>query len=393
MAIRRVLVVPYSDSLGHVSRSIAFVTRVLEAGLHVEVAGGGRWDHLFPITPFAAPMVPYPDLKTWLRHYLPSLPFSDGTCRSTRAPSISFSNAELDLEVLTSGWTVLLDRFSPDYVVVDGRPEVFWAAGALRIPLAGIFSYAWTEAFSARFVRGMKDGGHHPAASLTAFNAVGQRRGLPPVVDPWMPFAGVARLLPDTLEFVGPQIPKDCMVLGPLLFDPGTRVPTWSGTGPIVYVTSGTSSFPRLEQAAEYLRDRGVSIVFSGGLREEGTVPVSTSAVLGAASLVLCHGGSQTLYHAARAGIFSFVMPENFDHHRNGLLFEAHGFAEVLPAEMTARAAADYVCLHLKRTTGARLAPLRDDGGFDVGKLLTFLERRSATDDGEAGTRREPSVR
>jgi hypothetical protein len=349
-----VLLACYTDSLGHAGRSSLFARLLARSGVRVEIAGGGQFDPLFQTPVHASPQVPYAMLGDWLGCYLPGLPFVfDGANTLSEPLHRRLIGEGMDLEALTQRWLKLLDEIRPDVIVADGRPEVYWAAHRLGIPLFGIMSFVWTEHFCERFAYFETDehAPLHDSRRLEAFNRVGANLGLAPVQDCWAPFRGRAALLPDSLHFVGMRSGAGFLTLGPLVWSGPPSNGLDLSPGPFVYATTGTSQFAHIERLARRVAEAGVCVILSGDLRGQGTQASGTipglvspnlvrwhgvapgAALAGAADLVLSHGGSQTLYQAAMSGTFSCVVPYHFDHRRNATMFESFSLALVLPED------------------------------------------------------------
>jgi hypothetical protein len=333
----------------------------------------------------SSPLVPYARLGTWLRHYLPGLPFFRGEA----LPADAQVDRDLSLDILTSRWIRLLCENRPDVIVADCRPELFWAAAALRIPLFGVVSYVWSEEGNSRFGEPGRttDERETDQTLLHRFNEVGEWRGLRPAVDCWEPFRGQKSLVPDAREFAQ----SDCdwsLTLGAQIWDPGCEgvslplilQPLGS---PLAYVTSGSSHFDIMEDVAKRLATMGVGVVLSGGARQttgsfgrqdrllswHGLAPGCQLA--SAADVVVCHGGSQTLYQAARSGTFAYVIPQHFDHERNGRMFASHGLAAAVSSSEPKAIANEIVA---KLRVGIPRVSLAKDPPPDHRRLVEFLE-------------------
>ena len=353
-----VLLISYTNSLGHAGRSCQLSRRLREMGLTVAIAGGGCFDNVFEETVLASPQIGYDDLRPWLAYYLPGLPFFGSFERDRHRAAWGGggprSEPNPSLEYLTAHWEESLRQIAPRNVIADGRPEVYWAARGLGIPYFGLGSFVWTEDFRRVFSEGTTTTSC-AADLLVRFNTVGARRGLRLVKAPWEPLLGTVGLLADAVELTG-SVSSRFIPMGPLTFDAdaGAPLPVFDGNRSTVLVTSGTSRFPLLDQVAQELWKRGVQTVVTGGLRTTESPTISAEghlhryvgmspfgALIRQAALVVCHGGSQTLYHCAIEGCRALVVPQHFDHEANGRLFERAGYAEVVPSNSNATKIAD----------------------------------------------------
>lgn len=363
----KLLLASYTNSLGHAGRCLNFLNKMDVDRWQCTVVGGGEYDCLFGCSVLDSWQVPYPLLGNWLKAYLPGLPFfTQEQRRQPSCPSRMIANAQYRLENLTDHWLEILDRHTPDIVIADARPELYWAARIRNIPVIGMMSLIWTPMFVAKF--GLKPDNQQIADDglLDSFNRVGTTFCQESITDCWQPIQGVGSLIPDASFFVGDNIDSNYLTIGPQLWRgpdlPVTDLLTRLDTAmPLVYITSGTSNFGIFKDVAELLADKEIQVVLSGGIRgmkecqvdSRGRLHVCSGMVPGfnfarRANLMLCHGGSQTLYQAASAGTFALVLPQHFDHQRNGLLFAAHGMAQVLPPTSSALDVACEVAARLK---------------------------------------------
>lgn len=148
----KVLIAPYTNSLGHAGRSLELSRLLSQAGTEVIVAGGGEFDFIFPDEVLPTPQVPYALLGDWLRLYLPGLPFFSDTDESVvLEPERTLRDEAFTLPAFAKAWLRILKQQAPDLVVSDARPEIYWAAKALGIPFVGLVSFVWTELFERSY--------------------------------------------------------------------------------------------------------------------------------------------------------------------------------------------------------------------------------------------------
>lgn len=392
--VNNVLLVPYTESLGHAGRALEFAHSLSkQQEVEIKIAGGGQFDFIFPYKTTTTPQVPYLALGNWLRFYLPCLPFfENGDTRHLSDLERTVGDKGLALEVMTERWLAVLTEQTPDLLIVDGRPDVYLAAQVLGIPVFGIVSFVWTEHFAARYGLVSETDGAKNTVLLHNFNRVGEQFGQPAITDCWQPFHGRGKLVADSITFTGTNLPNGYFSIGPNIWKGMAYckmgfVDELAGNRPLVYVTSGTSSFSIFYEVAQVLRAKGIQIVLSGGIREtkspgfrkEGELYICSGIVPGMdlihrADVVLCHGGAQTLYQAAAADTLAFVLPQHFDHKRNGMMFARHGFARLLSAELTAAEVADEILVYLDGDSAQRSVPHLEMGGVDTDRLFRFFE-------------------
>lgn len=212
--------------------------------------------------------------------------------------------------------------------------------------------------------------------------------GLKPITSCWEPFFGGRSLLPDSVLFTG-KVPSEFFTLGPQVW-PGMSHPVTvlreklDDCEPLIYITSGTSQFGRFREVARMLSQVGWQVILSGGVRgakvrevvREGSLYVCAGLMPGSqiakqADVILCHGGSQTLYQAACAGTFAFVEAQHFDHERNGAMFATHGMAKMLGHDSSTEDIAGEIVNWLK--LGARRSVCLPTDEVRVEGLLSFL--------------------
>ena len=132
----------------------------------------------------------------------------------------------------------------------------------------------------------------------------------------------------------------------------------WGGSdAPLVYLTLGTVLGHMTIAADQYrlviaaLKDLDVRVLLTVGGRfdpaELGDVPalvhverwVDQARVLTEADLVVCHGGSGTVFGAVAAGVPLVVLPSFADQFANGRLVAGHGLGLVVLAEQDGESA------------------------------------------------------
>lgn len=148
--------------------------------------------------------------------------------------------------------------------------------------------------------------------------------------------------------------------LGPVLWSPDS-IPSWWDTLPAVrpmaYVTLGTSGrsdlLPLILEALEQL---GIgALVSTAGQTTPSHLPPHTRvarylpglAAASRADLVICNGGSATVYQALAAGVPVLGIPNNLDQYLMMSYVRRSGAGDYLRAGATSRAAVVALCEHL----------------------------------------------
>lgn len=308
-----------SQSLAHAGRIVRLARALAARGHHSQTFGGPRWLGHPALCPPGALPPPIP---------LDEPPLED-VLRPARGLPPAFDEAQVFVKALDDDLAALRAA-RPDLVIVDNRRSTPVAASALGIPclsltttpLLGPHAGPLLTAEQARRLgegllmappsgEGALMGRAAPLPGAMTWAMM--RHGARPrgwlhelslgdatlVLDPPGLFSPVAA--PPSARWIGPIFPE---------IRPEAPPPAL-GPGPWVYLSYGsTGAGERLRQVAAALLDAGLQVLVStGGLTELAPRPGLVCAPLvppawafERASLVICHGGTLTVYHALSFG-------------------------------------------------------------------------------------------
>jgi UDP:flavonoid glycosyltransferase YjiC (YdhE family) len=325
---KRILLVGESVSLAHVGRPLALARALDPERYDVSFACDPRFEGLVRAVP-GLRFLP-----------LPSIP-SDRFLTSVEREVMIYRPE--DFEAYLTDEAVLLRDLRPDLIVSDFRWSMATSAELQGIPLAALANVHWSpylvredEAEASRrrgWTRRLRGGAGRGLAEVRRrtpllppawraetetmrFNRARRRRGLPPV-DGWFNLVthGTFTLYAEPPGLFDVRaLPPHHMFLGAILWSPDTPTPGWWGTwdGPVVYVTLGsTGAADRLAAIVRELSTLPATIVVATAGRAElsGMGPNVRVAdylpgmeIAERASVVVCNGGSGTVYQAASRG-------------------------------------------------------------------------------------------
>ncbi len=328
---KRILLVGESVSLAHVGRPLALARALDPERYDVCLACDPRYEGLVRTVP-GLRFLPLPSI--------PSTRFLTSVERE-----VMIYRPE-DFEAYLADEAVLLRDLRPDLIVSDFRWSMATSAELAGIPLAALANVHWSphlvredeaEASQRRpWSRRLRGGAARglaevrrrtpvlPAAwraetETMRFNRARGRRGLPPV-DGWFNLVtnGTFTLYAEPPGLFDVRaLPPHHMFLGAILWSPDSPRPawwrTWDATRPVVYVTLGsTGAADRLAAIVRELSTLAATIVVATAGRAElsGMGPNVLVAdylpgmeMAEHASVVVCNGGSGTVYQAASQGI------------------------------------------------------------------------------------------
>jgi UDP:flavonoid glycosyltransferase YjiC (YdhE family) len=327
---KRILLVGESVSLAHVGRPLALARALDPERYDVSFACDPRYEGLVRRVPGVRFMP------------LPSIP-SDTFLASVQREVMIYRPE--DIEAYLTAEAALLRDVRPDMIVSDFRWSMATSAELQGVPLAALANVHWSPYLvredeaepsrRGRWSRRLRSGAGRGLAEVRRrtpllptpwraetetmrFNRARAKRGLPPV-DGWFDLVthGTFTLYaePPGLFDVAP-LPPHHMFLGAILWSPDAPEPawwrTWDTTRPVVYVTLGsTGAADRLAAIVRELSTLPATIVVAtaGRARLSGMGPnVNVADYLPGlemaehASVVVCNGGSGTVYQAAGQG-------------------------------------------------------------------------------------------
>jgi UDP:flavonoid glycosyltransferase YjiC (YdhE family) len=406
---KRILLFAEAVTLAHVARPLAFVR-----GLDRE-----RYEVAIAVAPHAATHV--------AAEQVAQLPLE------SIAPS-AFLAALRDGKPLYDAATLdryvdddlrLIDTFQPDLVVGDFRLSLSASARLRGVPYATITSAYWSPYYRpkrwivpelplTRFLPVAIAQSLFSLARPFAFRAhceplndVRRRRGLPALPDDLRVIytdADAVLYSDSPALFALDGAPASHRFLGPVLWEPATRLPGWWNRAPqdrpLAYVTLGSSgSAKALPRIAAALLDCGLTpMIASAGSATGGQMPKGTlvadylPGVQAArrAALVVCNGGSLTSYQALAAGVPVLGVCSNLDQFLNMQGVEGIGAGIGLRADRLEEGA---MAVALRRLTGepafrasaGRLArSLGEDGSFP-GRAARFSGEMGASERRQTG--------
>ena len=270
----------------------------------------------------------------------------------------------------------LLEREKPDLVVGDFRLSLTISAPVSGVPFASFINAYWSpyarrdafplpdhpivrllgEDMAAKyFPRALPAVFRHFAAPV---NALRRRYGLAPVGGllealthgDWTLYPDVAELTPTE------NLPASHRYLGPVIWSPRMPLPSWwddlDPSKPTVYVTLGSSGkIALLPRVVEALSGQGVNVLLAtagrvqrddwpAGFFVADYLPGDVAAAR--SDLVLCNGGSATVYQALNEGVPVLGLPWNLDHYLTmSAVLHAGAGAQVRAGSATAAGIAD----------------------------------------------------
>ncbi len=358
----RIAVLCYSRSLAHAGRAVA-VARELAARGH-EVLLGGQ-----PTFLESSLLVDGAELSLEVL-FEPSLDkvlaASRGQADDEQAGMFAFAGAITEELALFS-------RFRPQVVVTDNRRSATISATQLGMPTVSLTNASLVGPLSAidpTRQELMDIGG--PAAGLTP-RAMGEspalrghhndevipisRRDLPPLLGEFIASMGLqppryvhelsmgtrTLVLDDPELFPTRDLPAGASQPGPLTFDVHAKLPWWwwkrlSYDEPLIYASFGsTGAAPLFERVVEQLATVDAQLVVATADLIP-TVPdkahacryLPGSEIARRASLVVCHGGSLTMYQAIASGTPVLAIPSHFEQGVEAIPFVRAGLARVV---------------------------------------------------------------
>lgn len=259
----------------------------------------------------------------------------------------------------------LMSSLRPELVLVDGRPTATVSAASLRIPAVTLVDASGlgplcaldptvSELAELRTRDELLASPEHaeptpdglvplsPIALPTEIANFCTQQGLLPPAHLHGLNLGDRTLILDPAELYPVRdLPPSVLVTGPVLFDVAVQPPRWlarlTGERPLVYVTFEGSD-PRFEYAVEQLAALDAQVVVAS----PELLPLVPDGVLGArylpasemarrAALVVCDGGSHTMYHALAQGTPVLAIPATTKHAIQTLPLVRAGAARVVP--------------------------------------------------------------
>lgn len=288
----------------------------------------------------------------------------------------------------------LIERVQPDLIIGDFRLSLAVSAPLARVPYAALVNAHWSpyarlphwpvpeNPLTHRLGVGLAQKAFDHLRPLIfkahcrPMNSLRRRYGLPVLPNLQSVYTQADHTLyvdaPGFVPTVG-KLPPQHHFLGPVLWSPPVPPPPWWGKWArdrrTVYVTLGSSgqtdALPAVLQGLARL-DANI-LLATAGRRQEIDLPKSCyvaeylpgELAAQAADLVVCNGGSATVYQALAAGRPVLGLASNMDQQMTMALTEWHGAGQALRPERLRPAAVTDAAGHLLVDSGARAAARR----------------------------------
>ena len=261
----------------------------------------------------------------------------------------------------------LIDRIRPDLIVGDFRLSLAVSAPLRRIPYFSLTNAHWSPYAQLAtwpvpdlpVVRALGStiaaAGFNLARPLVfkiharPLNRLRKRYGLPAVGDMRHAYTwGDQTLYLDVPELIPTsRLPANHRFIGPIVWEPPTAHPPWWNdlpeNRPTIYLTLGSSGPAKMLPAIiGALADLPVTLlVATAGRFELGRLPPNVyaadylpgQAAAARSSLVVCNGGSGTVYQSLSEGTPVIGIPSNLDQHLTMYYVMAAGAGSLLRSE------------------------------------------------------------
>ena len=261
----------------------------------------------------------------------------------------------------------LLESVQPAAVVGDHRLSLSVSARLVGVPYLGIINAYWSPYATSSFplpelpmnrwmglalARLLFRMAWPLASAYHAFplNRVRRAYGLRSLGWDWCrAYTDADRTLyADAIELVPTRrLPSSHVYLGPILWSPTGNLPSWwddlPTDRPMVYVTMGSSGRPELlELVLRSLADLPITIVATTAAKLQMSEPPANTRLLtyapgeklaARAEIVICNGGSMSVYQALSAGRPLIGIASNMDQHLSMSYVERAGVGTLLRSE------------------------------------------------------------
>jgi UDP:flavonoid glycosyltransferase YjiC (YdhE family) len=323
----KILCIPYSHTLSHISRPLAVAIELRRRGHEIVFAGEGPRKSFiehegFPVIPL---FEPDPDVLY-------------GNIRSGKLKFVSDS----DIEKMIAADLALYKEVSPDIVLTDGRFTAPISCHVATIKHAAIVNVSSTEYRAFPYVPFFqwipeifvsREGAVQKVLdrfnlamemfvfdrAMSSFSKLSKQYKFPKKITATNCLVGKdLTLLPDIPEYFPTRnLPQDYHYIGPITFRQELPKPDWwpanVGTKPLIYITMGTTGISNFfEIVHDVISSSDVAaIVTTGGhginlVTKEGTIYVDNfldgDMVIETCDLIVCHGGNGTIYQALSHG-------------------------------------------------------------------------------------------
>jgi len=327
-AAMKVLCIPYTHALSHVSRPLAVAVELRRRGHEIVFAGEGNKLSFVQQDGFQTLPLFEPDPRVLYDNI-----------RQRRLRFVS----DADIDLMLEADLELYSKTKPDLVLTDGRFTAPISCHIASVKHAAIVNASSTEFRALPYVplfdrlpemilpRDSKSWKNMDRLNLylemlvfnqamKTFAALSKKYKLSRKITATNCLAGKdLTLLPDVPEYFPTRnLPSSYHYIGPLTLQQPRPLPAWWTAAikqkkKIIYLTMGTTGLSAFfERAVNYLKDiNAIVIITTGGLAGI-SMPLPDhiyaedyldgDAVMAAASLVICHGGNGTIYQALKMG-------------------------------------------------------------------------------------------
>jgi len=336
---KRILITPASTVLAHAGRCLVLARELKRRGHDVILAGSPRYlsDPHVAGEPFDFHLLPDFDAAEGLT-FLRTL---------RRRPSSRLLREHIEAECQ------LIDRVSPDAVIIDFRLTMYLSAERRRVPRISLVGGRWmyplarhpysafrtyplaraiehlmgrrgADWFIPRLVQAVLWYKMSPYRELMRWVGLPVRRHL------WDLLTGELTLILDS-ERLAPlmSLPPHVIRVGPLNWSPSGSLPAWvekrTSDRPLIYISLGSTGHPALFHALISLftnRDFDVILTTGGQITiETERLPANVRVerflpgeeVMRRADIVICHGGAGTIYQAISAATPLIAVATHFE--------------------------------------------------------------------------------
>jgi UDP:flavonoid glycosyltransferase YjiC (YdhE family) len=368
----RILFVAEGVTLAHVTRPL-ILARSLDTNLfEIHFACTSGWERI--LTNLPARFWPIKSISS--HDFLAAL--SKGRPIYTSATLHSYVKEDLHL----------LKNVDPDLVVGDFRLSLSVSAGHHGVPYATITNAYWSEYCDSK---------HYPIPELPVtrifgvsasdaifqriqpwvfayharpLNHVRRKYGMPPFLNLLQTYTDANHVLYADIPglFAATGLPNHHCYLGPLSWAPNIDLPDWwaqlDADKPLVYVTLGSSGpVSVLPTVLEALAPLSVSVVIATAGRWKPSIRPSNiwamdflpgDRVAKQASLIICNGGSPSVYQALQEGTPVIGIPSNMDQHLMMQAVVREGAGSLVRSEHATRDSLQEATLELLGTDSYR---------------------------------------
>jgi MGT family glycosyltransferase len=322
---KTVLMRPFGDTLAHTVRLLE-VAKVLRLSGHwVIFASDGLYLSIVREAGFPAESLIEVDVEWFLRQ--------------TRRGRLPISVGMVDCMVREE--LALFEKVRPDIIVRDMAMATRTSAEVAGLPLVSLINayqtrYALDPVFTLEEPRELPPGAIGPVLrrdTVKPHNDVRQRVGLPPLETFFDLLTSDLNLMCDVPEYAPTaDLPENFIYVGPITWEGDREALAWLSqvdpNRPTVYVTIGSSGHRDIFQVAVgAFSGSAFQVLMTTGRPGEPLPPLPDnffvaafapgSLLLARSDVVVCHGGSGTVYQALAQGVPVITFPMLWDQHWN----------------------------------------------------------------------------